>query len=314
LNRKSISTYRNHFRHLLLWAQEELLQDADKINPSFSEYLASVKSPKTEKKLSRSTWERIFGSITRFYAWAKNYHSARFSRVPHWWLDALVVPANIVDHSNANYVSKESVQLFAQEYEKTDGLTTKRDCAAAIMLYLSGMRARAFVTLPIRAVRPQIPGYTNIMEIYQYPELGVETKNAKRFDSQTLPITEFYEIVLDWDNYLRPGLPETAPWFNVLDNKWGEISLSENDPGKNRGHLLNRRLKSLFGLVNAPYLSAHNFRRGHTMWGISHSENIEQYKTVSQNLGHASITITDQYYANFNQQDRRRIIANLGSN
>lgn len=312
LANKSILTYRNYFRHLLLWAMEAPLWQAASIDPPFSDYLGSIVSPKSGRGLSRSTWERILGAVVRFYSWAKSYHSKEFSTVPQLWIDSLTVPQNVVDLSDNDYVPLEVVKLFANKYADTKSLVRKRDCAAAIMLYLSGMRSRAFVTLPLLAVAPVIPGYPSIFEIYQYPELGVQTKNSKRHTSQTLPIAELYECARDWDDFIRPKLPKGAPWFTVLNSDWGDTSLSPRSPGENRSQSLNRRLKGLFSLIDSPYQSAHKFRRGHAKWGLSHSKDIEQYKAVSLNLGHKSITITDQYYAKFNTQDRRRAIASLG--
>jgi len=54
-----------------------------------------------------------------------------------------------------------------------DNLIERRIKAAACFWYLSGIRIGAFVSLPIKAVNIEIK------EVYQFPNLGVRTKNGK---------------------------------------------------------------------------------------------------------------------------------------
>ena len=82
----------------------------------------------------------------------------------------------IVEHA---FVTLDEVRkILALPIELND-LPIVRDQAAVAMLFLSGMRATAFCTLPIAAV--DLPNRL----IKQWPSLGVATKNYKS-DSTTI--------------------------------------------------------------------------------------------------------------------------------
>jgi hypothetical protein len=72
------------------------------------------------------------------------------------------------------FVSLNEVLQIARLKIAPDNLATRRDQSSAAMLFLSGMRAGAFTTLPLEAVDLQT------MKIRQWPELGVHTKNSKK--------------------------------------------------------------------------------------------------------------------------------------
>jgi integrase len=83
-------------------------------------------------------------------------------------------------------------------------LALKRDQAAAAMLFLSGMRATAFATLPIEAVD------LGEKTIKQWLELVVQTKNGKREKTNLLPIPELMNVVEEWDSRVRNLLDSSA--------------------------------------------------------------------------------------------------------
>ena len=125
------------------------------------------------------------------------------------------------------------------------------------------------------------------------------------------PIDGFLEVVQRWDQRVRRKLPETHPWYAPIKNEWGKHTFSSKPPGKNRNQLLNKRLKILFKFANLPYKSAHKFRRGHLIYGLNFIKDISQYKALSQNLMHSTITITDQYYAKFTDRDLKGKILDI---
>ena len=98
----------------------------------------------------------------------------------------------------------EEVQRLAHLTIADDDLALRRDRAAAILLFLSGIRAGAFGTLPIDAV--DLPNRT----IKQWTSLGVETKNDKSATTYLLDIPELLAVVEDWDDLIRAQLPLTA--------------------------------------------------------------------------------------------------------
>lgn len=83
-------------------------------------------------------------------------------------------------------------------------LALRRDKAAAALLFLSGMRAGALVSLTIDCV--DVVNRT----IKQWPTLGVKTKNRKSATTNLLNIPELLTVVESWDSYIRARLPLTA--------------------------------------------------------------------------------------------------------
>ncbi len=199
----------------------------------------------------------------------------------------------------------EEVQKLAGLPVNEDDLAKRRDQAAAALLFLSGMRASAFTTLPISGLDLEAG------TIRQWPELGVRTKNGKRASTFLLPIPELIEVVKVWDAIVRPALPGTSPWYTPIDSHWGEQSLSMKPQGYNRNLALNKRLRLLWKSAEFPDKSAHKFRHGHAVYGLQHARTMADYKAVSMNLMHEDIKITDEVYAPILSDEVQQRIANL---
>ena len=189
------------------------------------------------------------------------------------------------------FVSEDDVRKIISYPVVQDDLALLRDQAAAALLFLSGMRGSAFVTLPISALDLEN------LTIRQWPELGVHTKNSKKATTFLLNMPDLLEPVRRWDAVVRPVLSPTAPWYAPIKHAWGEQSLSYEEPGKCRLSGLNKRLKLLFSLANIEFKSPHKFRHGHAVYGLLHAKTMADYKAVSMNLMHESIEITDSTYA-----------------
>jgi integrase len=160
------------------------------------------------------------------------------------------------------FVTPDEVLQIARLKIPADDLATRRDQAAAVMLFLSGMRAGAFTTLPLEAV--DIDG----MRVRQWPELGVHTKNGKKATTFLFQIPELVDGALAWDRFVRSELPAKAPWYVPIDQHWGLQALYKGSPGLNRGLALDKRLRLLFARAGLPYRSAHKFRHGHAVYGL----------------------------------------------
>ena len=203
------------------------------------------------------------------------------------------------------YVSHEEIIAIADLQIASENLVLRRDQAAVAMLYISGMRAGALLSLPIKAV--------DILntEIKQWPSLGVKTKNGKHATTHLLPIPELIDVVEKWDTFIRSQCSLDQLWYPPIKNNWGDFRISKKPVGKSRNQILNKRLRKLFELAKLPYKSAHKFRRGHAIYGIERSNAIATYKAVSQNMMHANITITDSFYSSFRGADLKNKINTL---
>ena len=175
------------------------------------------------------------------------------------------------------------------------------------MLFLSGMRATAFGTLPIAAV--DLPSRT----IKQWPALGVATKNGKSATTYLLDIPELLRVVEAWDAFVRAQLPPTAMWYTPIVSQWGEQMLSADPPGANRGQAVAKRMRHLFEMAGLPAQSPHKFRHGHAVYALQHAKTMADYKAVSMNLMHEDIRVTDGIYAPLAGNEVQQRIAGLTS-
>ncbi|HEY4724243.1 MAG TPA: hypothetical protein VII92_20475, partial [Anaerolineae bacterium] len=173
LEPRSVERYWFYLRHLLLWADEILLGKVASIRPGFPFFLSKVHADCGDEGFAPSTSKKIIQTVKRFLIWSKMNSPAEFRDLPSSWIEALHslrVDQPMKEHT---FVTLDEIrQLMALKVDPGD-LATWRDQAAAAMLFLSGMRAGAFGSMPISVV--DLPNRT----IKQWPSLGVKTKNHK---------------------------------------------------------------------------------------------------------------------------------------
>ena len=68
---------------------------------------------------------------------------------------------------------------------------------------------------------------------------------------------------------------------------------------------------SMMDRIGHPYHSPHKFRHGHVHYGQAHSVTQEDYKAVSQNVMHSTTGITDQFYSNINDEEKKNRIDSM---
>lgn len=305
---ETLGRYWSCLRHLLFWAMDTLLCQAHTIQPNYPAYVAGLPALWGDGSISPDTRKKLLEVARRFFNWGK-INLPEFRNLPLSWISTLKYskPARRCMDEHV-YVSLDEVESLLAVPVKEDDLALRRDKAAAATLYLTGMRAEAFTTAPIQAF-----DFTG-MRVQQWTDLGVVTKNGTEATTFMLPIQSLLDAALKWDTFIRAELPPTARWFAVIDNQWGEQSLSQNEPGKNRKQSLNKRLRMLYELAGLPYKSAHKFRHGHAVWGLQHARTMADYKAVSMNLMHGNVKVTDEIYAPLLSAEVQQRIACLDSN
>jgi integrase len=305
LDRRSVERYWFYLKPLLIWADDVLLSQASQRRPAFPAYLAATRQDDAADLYAPSTLRKIIRTTKRFLLWLKMTYVRDFRDLPMTWIDALRPPRGIEPPHDHQFINVEDVQrLIAIEINEGD-LALRRDQAAAAMLFLSGMRAGAFGTLPIRAV--DLPGRT----IRQWPSLKVHTKKGKSATTYLLDIPELLTMVERWDTFIRAQLPPTAMWYTPIAHQWGEQSLSAEAPGAHRNIAIAKRLRLLFEQAGVPYQSPHKFRHGHAVYALQHAKTMADYKAVSMNLMHEDIRVTDGIYAPLAGQEVQQRIAGL---
>lgn len=305
LNPASLERYKFYLRHLLIWAGERDFKDVQNFRPTLPAYLSTRPGKDGEGILAGVTQKKILDTSKRFFRWAKSTYPREFAGLPAVWIDTLRLTRQPQSTSENIFVSEHEVRQLIAYPSQPDDLALIRDQASAALLFLSGMRGSAFVTLPISALD------LDNLSVRQWPDLGVHTKNTKKATTFLLNIPELLESVRRWDMIVRPALPPSTPWYAPISHCWGEQSLSNEEPGKCRLNGLEKRLKLLFNLAKLEFKSPHKFRHGHAVYGLLHAKTMADYKAVSMNLMHDSIEITDSTYAPMLSSDVQERITRL---
>ncbi|MBA4385711.1 MAG: hypothetical protein C0410_13320, partial [Anaerolinea sp.] len=201
----SLDRYRFYFRHLLLWAGEKDFKTVQDIRPTLPSYLASLPGKDRKDTLAGTTQKKILDTSKRFFRWAKATYPRELNNLPLAWIDTLRMIRQPQVTAENVFVSEDEVRQLIAYPVAQDDLALLRDQAAAALLFLSGMRGSAFVTLSISALDLEN------LTVRQWPELGVHTKNSKKATTFLLNIPDLLVPVRRWDAIVRPVLPPTTP-------------------------------------------------------------------------------------------------------
>ena len=293
--------------HLLQWAQETLLTRAPSIRPAFPTFLEKVKTINGGKPIGSAGFTGICKTVRAFFIWARAEFPGRYRSVDQNWILSIRPPRMRREqaslHKRELYTVEEVISLVTCPVES---LSQQRTQAAAALLFLSGMRIGAFASLPIACVDLEH------MRVFQLPEKGVLTKNRKAAVTTLLDIPELLAVARAWDKLLHERLSDGLCWYAHLDRQ-GDRFLE--DP--NRDALLNRKhgfaddLRELCEMAGVVYKSAHKFRHGHAVYALKHCKTMEEFKSVSQNLMHSNMGITDGIYGELTQDDVHDTILGL---
>jgi integrase len=290
-------------RYLMEWAGEKPFLKAPYFRPTLPEYLRNARLDGLKKKLSPGYVKKILATARRFFSWLidtqPGYKSIKYS-----WINTVKAKRLTEIPKQREVVTLDEIYRIASA--PVDCLVEERIRAAAVFLFLSGMRIGAFVSLPILAVDIQN------RRIYQYPNKGVRTKNGKYAITYLLPIPELLQVVIDWDNKVRSILEPKGYWFAPFSPNTGEIDITAYEIGLHRENLARKNLKAWMDKAGLKYRSPHKFRHGHIQFGLAHSKDHADYKAVSLNVMHSSIQITDQFYSNIPDSEIQGRISSFG--
>jgi integrase len=297
-------------RLLLEYADSQPLYRLSEKRPTLPEYLRSINGKLTGKPLTAQYQVKMLENIRHFYAWAKMYIRGSWDReVREAWVENLRVKRSLV---NASKNRKEHVfweledVLKIARYEPKN-LVEERMRASICFMLLSGMRVTAFCSLPLDCVD------VHIGRIEQDPTKGVITKNRKSATTWFLPIPDLLPVVISWDTKIREA--DSLYWFAPLKLVDGEYQISQKkipaESIQGRRRIFDHDIRQLCKTVGVPVRSAHKLRHGHGVYGVRNAQNIEMLKSVSQNMMHANIGITDGIYGVLPEENVRKAISQL---
>ncbi len=291
VGRESSERYASYLKPLLYWAGETAFGQTVELRPTFPQFLLEKRGRHEAEGLSRSTLRKSCQLARRFFQWARLENPRDFKAITASWIETLRPPRLPEPQREHVFVTPEETLQLARLPVPEGDLTGLRDQAAAAFLFLSGMRAGAFGSLPIGAV--DLPE----RQVKQWPALGVHTKNGRSRTTYLLNVPELLEVVGQWDAVVRERLPATAMWFTPITIHWGQQILSTAPAGAHRNGAVTGRLQGLYQQAGLEYKSAHKFRHGHAVFALQHARTMADYKAISQNLMHADVRITDGIYA-----------------
>ena len=292
-----------HLRHLIEWADEAPLMGASAIGPSFPEYLANVRNERTNGDgLSPRTQRDICRTVQAFFGWAKA-NQRGYRGISPMWVESIKPPRQMGQVAAKREVwTIEDVRKIAEYNPPT--LTLRREQAAIVMLFLSGMRVGALVTLPAVAVD------IDARSVDQFPSLGVHTKNLKAATTYLLNIPGLLAVVENWHSLVSESLSPNDPWYAHISSDGTEFvpGMPATDTRRSR---VRKGMRQLCELVGVEYKRPHALRHGHAVWALSNAGSVADLKAVSQNLMHKSLFTTDEIYGVLTGNDTRERVVNL---
>ncbi len=301
----SVELEKDLLRHCLEWAGEVSFVKAPSLRPTLPEYLLSARLDGGEGQLSRGYVAKVMATGRRFFHWLRD-HQSGYKTLSAAWLDTLKPPRMTVKPREHEFVTLEEIRAIASA--PVANLAEKRIRAAAVFWFLSGIRIGAFLSLPLAAV--DVNGRT----VKQWPSLGVHTKFQKQATTHLLNIPDLLAVVADWDREVRAVLPENGLWFAPLLPGSGEVDAVSRPVSNGRSAGACKDLRDWLARVGLPYHSPHKFRHGFAVFSLKQAKDIADFKAISQNLMHSSLSITDGVYGMFSDQDVGARIGALGKN
>ena len=247
-------------RQLLEWSKDKSFTEAPKIHPTLPEYLLTARLDGKEKQLSPVYVKKVVGAANRFFSWIKS-HKKGYGAISQGWIDTLKPPRMTIEPKEHEAVTLEEIKAMARAPVYT--MRDKRIRAAAVFLFLSGIRIGAFVTLPISAVD------LDTLTVRQWPKLGVHTKFHKHATTYLLNIPELLEVVKEWDKQVRKVSAGIGFWFANISPETGEIDTNIVKVGEYRPSRARKDLHEWLKKVGLPYHSPHKFRHGFAVFSIT---------------------------------------------
>lgn len=302
----TVKRARAHLRHLLEWADETPLTKSRAIDPTYPAYLLTARNDSRAIPLAPASIIKGLVVARQFFSFARMEWPHLYKPISDSWIEQLQPPRHIHKDTRLparKYFSLEDVRKIAAVSAET--LREERGQVAVCMLFLSGMRAEALASLPIHCVD------LLASQIAQLPESGVRTKGRKAAITYLLDIPELLSVIQRWDQRVRQ-LPPTALWYATLSTDGMTITAAEK-AYEGRHDTVERDVRLICKRAGVEYLSPHKLRHGHVVYALKNARNMADLKAVSQNIMHASVTITDQVYGNLINNDVKEIIASLGT-
>ncbi len=261
---------------------------------AFKKHLAEQRSAASGEKLSKATLSSTLSHLTRFFqwlAWQPGFKSCL------QYSDAEYFNLSEKDTRVANAHREKPVPTVEQIQHVIEGMSSnsdieRRNRALIAFTLLTGARDNAIASMKLKHV-DLIAG-----SIFQDAR-EVRTKFSKTFTTFFFPVgDEIRKIVADWVTYLR----EKKLWGNddpLFPSTNMELSAMHQFQvaGLKREHWstatpIRKIFRESFTKAGLPYFNPHSFRNTLVRLGQTICKTPEDFKALSQNLGHEAVLTT----------------------
>ncbi len=319
-NRKSNSTVTNIQNYLYLYEEYtnfksfKLFNKKDAIG--FKKHLTQKKSKQTGTSVSKTYMLHATRSLKDFFKWLYSQpgykRNLRVTDIEYFNLSAKDVQIARSAPSK-RYPSLEQIEhvikIMPSETE-----VEKRNRALICFLILTGCRVSAVASIKLKHV------FLEDKRVEQHPE-EVRTKYSKKIISYLLPVGELITRgFVEWVYFLKNEklFGHNAPLFPST-----KLTLNENDQFSRQE--LNTKawqstssirtiVKEAFKAAGLDYYNPHSFRNTIVQFGYECCKVPEDFKALSQNLGHNKMLTTFDSYGSIDESKQGNIIKRLSNN
>lgn len=189
-----------------------------------------------------------------------------------------------------------------------------RDRALISFTLLSGGRDSAIVSLSMGCFDEQ----SKI--VYQDPKRGVKTKFNKYVETTLFGFDkELMEYFIGWFQYLKnKGYGSTSPIFprtKVIQGLNGNLSFQSSNEVEPEFWSSAGPMRTIFKerakAAGLPYFSPHCFRHLAILLAAEKCRSMDEFKAVSQNVGHESLMTTIPVYGNYSEDKLSEMIQKI---
>lgn len=281
----------------------------------YKNWLEVKKDPRTEKQISLTTVYHYIRNLKEFFGWLAIQPDYK-NKVQLNDVGYLKLPkkqARIATASRREeFPTIEQVRKVVESIEINSEIDL-RDRALISFTFLSGMRDKAIITLPIGCFDK------DMMLVNQDPKFGVQTKFSKTIRSYLFRFDEIMvKYFLDWYEYLRTEkvFGNADPIFprNKVENAENSLNFISNEVENKfwqSATSIRDIFKQRFEHAGIKYFSPHTFRHLAILTALSRCKNGQEIKAVSQNFGHENVSTTLTTYGTLNQTQMFDIISGM---
>jgi integrase len=282
----SLKIEHTHLLLLLNYANGIPFEDLPlKSSESFINYLLDPKNRRDgkESQLSYEYIRKAASSAKNFFLWLRD--DLEMKSISNRWIKTFSYSQPASEKNVVEYFTiDEIIQIVSTPAANLKELRTRASCG---FLFLSGMRIKAFVTLPILAVD------INCGTVKQWPSLGVRTKLQYKATTRLLNIDnypEIFNVVKTWDETVKSILPEYGMWFGPISPQTGKIHQPEY-LGEYRDSGFRKDLKEFLKKVGIPYRSPHGFRHAHIRFLKDRAKTMRDLDAIAINAMQTTATM-----------------------